>query len=89
MPVGRELPGDELAKRILPDRTLPMMFEGVRVPVPLPAMAGPLLRLVDGIRTVGEIEAALRLDAAAFARTWRSTYDALVGLNQLLLAAPA
>jgi SAM-dependent methyltransferase len=89
VPVGRELPGDELAKRILPDRTLPMMFEGVRVPVPLPAMAGPLLRLVDGIRTVGEIEAALKLDAAAFARTWRSTYDALVGLNQLLLAAPA
>ena len=89
VPVAREMPADELARRILPDRTLPFLFEGVRMPVALPAMAAPLLRLVDGVRSVAGIEAAMTLDHASFEKTWRATYDALSAVNQLLLAPPA
>ncbi len=91
IPVARELPAAELARNIRPDGTLPFLFDGLRVPVPLPPLAGAILGLVDGVRTVGGIAAALRArgtDAAAFARTWRQAYDALSGVNRLLVSPP-
>ena len=84
-------PAAELARNIRPDGTLPFLFDGLRVPVPLPPLAGAILGLVDGARTVGGIAVALRArgtDAAAFARAWRQTYDALSGVNRLLLSPP-
>ncbi len=91
VPVMREMPGEELAKHIRPDGTLPFLFDGLRIPVPLPALAAPILRLVDGERTVGAIGSAMagRASPEAFARAWRGSYDALSALNRLLLAAPA
>lgn len=91
VPVARELPAAELARNIRPDGTLPFLFDGLRVPVPLPPLAAAILGLVDGVRTVGSIAAALRArgtDAAAFARAWRQTYDALSSVNRLLLSPP-
>jgi hypothetical protein len=92
VPVAREIPGDELAKHIRPDGTLPFVFDGLRAPVPLPPLAAAILRLVDGTRTVSGIEAALATrgtDPASFARAWRATFTALSRVNRLLLAAPA
>ena len=91
VPVMREMPGEELAKHIRPDGTLPFLFDGLRVPVPLPPLAASILRLVDGVRTVGDIEQAMagRASTEAFARAWRGSYDALSALNRLLLAPPA
>jgi SAM-dependent methyltransferase len=92
VPVARELPAAELARNIRPDGTLPFLFDGLRVPLPLPPLAGAILGRVDGVRTVGGIAAALRArgtDDAAFARAWRQTYDALSGVNRLLLSPPA
>ena len=91
VPVARELPAAELARNIRPDGTLPFLFDGLRVPVPLPPLAGAILGLVDGARTVGGIAAALRArgtDAATFARAWRQTFDALSGVNRILLSPP-
>ena len=90
VPVMREMPGPELAKHIRPDGMLPFLFDGLRVPVPLPPLAPAILRLVDGTRTVGEIGAELsgRVGPEAFARAWRDTYDPLSAVNRLLLAAP-
>ncbi len=91
VPVAREIPGDELAKQIRPDGTLPFLFDGLRAPVPLPPLAKAILPLVNGQRTVGEIQAALAArgaDASSFARAWRGTFSALVRVNRLLLAAP-
>ena len=51
------MPGEELAKNIRPDGTLPFLFDGLRAPVPLPPLAGAILRAIDGRRTVAEIEA--------------------------------
>ena len=91
VPVARELPAAELARNIRPDGTLPFLFDGLRVPVPVPPLAGAILGLVDGARTVGGIAAALRArgtDAGTFARAWRQTFDALSGVNRILLSSP-
>ncbi len=91
VPVAREMPTEELARAIRPDGTLVTVFDGIRVPVPLPPQAAAILRLVDGERSVGEIEAAMAARGTppdAFASAWRTTYDALVGINRVLLAAP-
>ncbi len=90
VPVMREMAGDELAKHIRPDGTLPFLFDGLRVPVPLPGLAGAILRLVDGQRTVADIGATLgqRVAPDAFLRAWRETYEPLSALNRVLLAPP-
>ncbi len=91
VPVAREMPAPELARNIRPDGTLPFVFDGLRVPVPLPKLAGAILGLIDGQRSVAEILAALQGRGAApdaAARAWRETYDALSRVNRILLAAP-
>ncbi len=90
IPVMREMPGAELAKHIRPDGTLPFLFDGLRVPVPLPPLAPAILRLVDGRRSVAAIgsEMAARVAPDAFARAWRDTYGPLSALNRVLLAPP-
>jgi len=91
VPVAREMPAAELARNIRGDGTLPFLFDGLRVPVPLPPLAAAILGQIDGVRTVGGIAAALQArgtDPAAFTRAWRQTFDALSGVNRILLAAP-
>ncbi|HEY0204025.1 MAG TPA: class I SAM-dependent methyltransferase [Acetobacteraceae bacterium] len=91
IPVAREMPAAELARNIRPDGTLAFVFDGLRVPLALPPLAPALLRLVDGERTVGGMAREMQgrgTAADAFARAWRATYDALVSVNRILLAAP-
>ena len=91
VPVAREMPAAELARNIRGDGTLPFVFDGLRVPLPLPPLAAAILGQIDGVRTVGSIAAALQArgaDPAAFARAWRQTYDALSSVNRVLLAPP-
>ena len=91
VPIMRETPGEELARHIRPDATLPFLFDGLRVPVALPALAGPILKLIDGVRSVAQIGAELsgRVSPESFARAWRETYRPLNALNRILLAPPA
>ncbi len=91
VPVAREMPAAELARNIRSDGTLPFLFDGLRVPLPLPPLAAAILGQIDGAHTVGGIAAALQArgaDPAAFARAWRQTYDALSSVNRILLAPP-
>ena len=91
VPVAREMPGPEIAGAIRADGTLPVLFDGLRVPVPLPPLAAGILRLIDGERSVGAIAATMQergTDAAAFARAWRPTFTALSAVNRVMLAAP-
>jgi SAM-dependent methyltransferase len=91
VPVARETPAADLAGAILPDGVLPFLFSGLRVPVPLPKLAAAILRLIDGTRSVGAIEAELvgrGMDTATVRRAWRETWERLQAVNQLLLAAP-
>lgn len=92
VPIGRQVSGEQLAGYIQPDGSIIMAFDGLRAPIPLPAMAAAILRLVDGQRTVGEIGATLAARGSspeAFSRAWRATFTALEQVNRLLLAAPA
>ena len=90
--VARELPAAEIAKAIRPDGTLPFVFDGLRVPLALPKLAGALLGQIDGERPVATMLAAVQARGVApeqAARAWRETYGALVRVNRILLAAPA
>lgn len=91
VPITREMPGEEIAKLIRSDGAIPYLFDGLRAVVPLPPLAGALLREVDGARNVAEIAAAVvqrgnKEDAVQ--RAWHTTFSALNQVNQLLLAPP-
>jgi SAM-dependent methyltransferase len=89
VPIAREMPGDALAAAIRPDGTLPLVIEGLRVPLALPPLAPAILRLIDGERSIGDIAAALALrgiDATAFMRAWTACWPALSRSNRILLA---
>lgn len=92
VPVAREMPAAEIARAIRPDGTLPFVFDGLRVPVALPKLAGAILGQIDGVRTVSAILATLEARGVArpqAERAWAETYGALVRVNRILLAPPA
>ncbi len=82
------MPGAELAKHIRPDGTLPFLFDGLRVPVPLPPLAGACCGWWTGraawARSARRWRGACR--RMRLARAWRDTYGPLSALNRLLLA---
>ena len=91
VPIAREMPTEEMAKHIQPDGTVTMVFDRLRLPLALPPLAGAILNLIDGSRTLGEIAATLAqrgTGAEAFDRAWRATYGKLESVNRLLLRAP-
>jgi SAM-dependent methyltransferase len=91
VPVARETPGEELARMIAPDGTFPVIYQEFRHALPLPPLAAPILRLVDGKRSLAAIAAELATrgtGAEAFARAWRETWNRLSAANRILLAPP-
>ena len=83
VPVARETGMEVFAGRIRPDGTLPAQFNALTVNLALPRLAGAILRRVDGVRTLAEVAAPFR--AREFDRAWDETFQALNGLNRLLL----
>jgi SAM-dependent methyltransferase len=91
VPVTREISGEALADSIQPDGMLTVNFDGLRVPIALPPLAGAILRLVDGRRTlreIGTILAGRGTGAAAFDRAWRESFPKLESINRLLMSRP-
>ncbi|MBW4092804.1 MAG: class I SAM-dependent methyltransferase [Proteobacteria bacterium] len=91
IPVGREMPGPEMPRFLQPDGTLPLLMDGLRMPVRLPALAPAILSLADGTNSVGTIAATLEARGtppATFARAWPETFHALEHANRLLLVPP-
>jgi hypothetical protein len=92
VPVMREVPGAELAKSILPDGSLPFLFDGLRAVLRLPPEAPAILHAIDGLRRVDEIGALLSgrgMAEAKFRRAWAETFAALQAVNRVLLAPPS
>jgi hypothetical protein len=92
VPVAREIPAAELARAIRPDGTLAFLFDGLRVPIPLPKLAAPMLNLIDGQRSVADIFAQMRqrgFSETDIARNWGETWRIFSALNRILLAPPA
>ena len=91
VPVLRELDGPTLAKGLRADGVLPVTWDGLRVPVPMPRLAAAFLARVDGRRSWGEITAevvAAGASAEQAARDRAALVRAMEPLNRLLLAAP-
>jgi SAM-dependent methyltransferase len=91
VPVCREGTGEDVVKGIQAGNTMFVLLDGLRVPVAVPPMAGAILRLIDGKRSVAEIEALLAArgsGAEAFARAWHALFPAMERINRLLLAPP-
>ena len=91
VPVLREIDGEKLAKGLPPSGVLPVAFDGLRVGLPLPRLAGAILARVDGHRSIGEIGDALAahgISREVFSRDFALLAKALQSLNRLLLAAP-
>jgi SAM-dependent methyltransferase len=91
VPICREMTGEDLAKGIQAGNTLIVNLDGLRVPVPLPAMARAILPLIDGKRSLGEIRmlfAARGTKVEAFDLAWRELFSAMERINRLLIAAP-
>ncbi len=90
-PILRELDGAAMAKGIRADGTLPVAFDGLRVALPMPRLAGAILSRIDGRTRTGEIADALAAQGTpreAFARGFAALVTQLEGLNRLLIAAP-
>jgi SAM-dependent methyltransferase len=92
IPVLREMAGSDLARGIRPDGTISVVFDGLRLPVPLPRLASAILPLIDGERSVGIIAEVLAMrgtSSTAFAKAWTETFTSLESINHLLLSAPS
>ncbi len=91
VPVARGMSGEAMAAAIRPDGVLPLVIDGLRVPLPMPPLASAILRLIDGHRSIGDIGATLAargIDRPAFARAWATAWPVLSRSNRVLLAAP-
>lgn len=93
VPVLRDLDGPALARGLKPGATLRVELAGLRVGLPLPRLAGPLLARIDGRTSLGELHRALRqadsgLTWDAFSAQFDALYRPLNGLAKLLLRRP-
>ena len=92
VPIMREMPGEALARLIRADGVLPVAVEGDTLAVPLPPLAGAILRLIDGRRSVADIYAALTargIPLATAERAWREVAGRLGAVNRVLLSPAA
>ena len=87
-PVLKNIEGPALAGAIGPDGSVKISGDGMEMGIRLPPMAPAILRQVDGKRTIAEIRATIGADAENFRRQFASLYNALNGMNLMLLRYP-
>jgi SAM-dependent methyltransferase len=91
VPVLRNMDGGYLAQNIPADNTIPVMFDGVRMVVPLPRLGRAILARIDGQRSIGAIADELAANGTArelFAKEFAALRRAMEPMNRLLIAAP-
>jgi SAM-dependent methyltransferase len=91
-PMLRDLDGAAMARSLTPGQTLSAEFDGFKVSLPLPPLAGPMLSVIDGRtdlatlhRTVAGLQGG-RLPWDAFKRQFDRLYATLNGLNKMYLS---
>ncbi|MCK5273576.1 MAG: class I SAM-dependent methyltransferase [Alphaproteobacteria bacterium] len=87
-PVLKNIDGPALAGAIGPDGGIKVSGDGMEMGIRLPPMAPAILRHVDGARTIGEIRAAIGAGEEDFHRQFAALYNALNGMNLMLLRYP-
>ncbi|TVR96679.1 MAG: class I SAM-dependent methyltransferase [Rhodospirillales bacterium] len=86
VPVLRDLDGPALAERLPPGASLTAGFEGMTLRLPLPPLAGAILRRIDGRRSVAEIGAGVSAEPDVFFRQFAQLHTTLNGIGKLFLA---
>jgi SAM-dependent methyltransferase len=88
IPVLRDIDGAGLADQLGKDRRIVGSKDGIDRQLVLPPLTGPILREIDGKRSLREIHARLseqHLDERAFLAAFAALYRPLHGINWLLL----
>ena len=86
------LDGAAFGRRHRPGEAMTATQDGYRFRLPLPPLAGAMIALMDGRRTIAQIHQAMArqdksFDWIAFDRQWQALYKVLHGLGKLYLAA--
>ena len=94
VPVLRDLDGPALARGLPPGAVLDAEFPGLKLALPLPRLAGPILARVDGRRSLAEIFEAVRaldrgLAREQFEAQARALFTALNCIGKMYLRAGA
>jgi SAM-dependent methyltransferase len=90
VPVGLEA----IARGAAQSRSIATEFDGLRLSLPLPGYAGPILAAIDARRTLAEIHDTVRAAATpppdwpAFKRAFDELFAILNGMNLLFLRRP-
>ncbi len=87
-PVLKNIDGPTLAGAIEPDGSIKVSGDGMEMGIRLPPLARNILQLADGKRTIGEIRAATGGAPENFRRQFAALYNALNGMNLMLLRYP-
>lgn len=94
IPVMRDNDGPSLGAQIKPGMSLKVDMAGVKISLPLPDLAGPVLMLIDGERSLADIHAELQSTAkpAPDWETFKAQFDqlfsSLYGLSRMFLKKP-
>ena len=95
IPVMRDGDGPALGAQIKPGMSLKVDMEGVKLSLPLPALAAPILLLIDGKRSLAQIHARLKSTQkpAPGWDTFKGQFDQLFssfyGLSRMFLTKPS
>ena len=90
-PVMRDDDGPALGKRIKPGMSLKFDIEGVKLSLPLPALAAPMLLLINGKRTLAQIHAEVQSsqqpapDWETFKQQFDELFSSFYGLSRMFL----
>lgn len=91
IPVMRDDDGPALGAQIKPGMSLKVDMEGVNLSLPLPELAAPILLLVDGKRTLGQIHAELQSSQQPapgweiFKQQFDQLFSSFYGLSRMFL----
>ncbi|TVR82787.1 MAG: class I SAM-dependent methyltransferase [Rhodospirillales bacterium] len=88
VPVLRDVDGPAVARQLQPGVALTVGFEGISLRLPLPPLAGAILRRIDGRRSLAEIGAGFAAEPDVFFRQFGQLHATLNGIGKLYLARP-
>ena len=91
VPILRETDSETLAGQLAKAERIVADFDGIKAYLPLPRHAAPMVRLIDGRRSLGDIHQTLAHNSGLrgwpnFLSEFRRLYETLHGLNLMLLS---
>ncbi len=95
IPVMRDDDGQSLGVQIKPGMSLKVDMAGVKISLPLPQLAGPILMLIDGEKSLADIHADLQSSQKPapgwdkFKEQFDQLFSSFYGLSRMFLKQPS